>query len=36
MNVVVRKYNEKDYNDVDRLLFDIFGYHKENKNDSRV
>ena len=36
MNVVIRKYNDADYDAVDKLLFDSFGYHKEKLNDIRV
>ena len=36
MNIVVRKYQEDDFAATDQLLFDSFGYHKENMSDSRV
>ncbi|MBR3211394.1 MAG: GNAT family N-acetyltransferase [Bacilli bacterium] len=36
MNVIVRKYKEEDFESVDKILFQTFGYHKENIRDSRV
>ena len=36
MNVIVRKYEDKDFESVNKLLSRTFGYHKENVKDSRV
>lgn len=36
MNIVMRKYENSDYDIVDKILFDAFGYHKEHLNDNRV
>ena len=36
MDVVVRKYNENDYESVDKLLFDSFGYKKEKTRHDSV
>ncbi len=36
MNIVVRKYNDGDFELADKILFESLGYHKENLSDSRV
>ncbi len=36
MDIVVRRYNDGDYDAVDKLLFDSFGYHREKVSDARV
>ena len=30
MNIIVRKYNDADFEQTDKLLFEAFGYHKEH------
>ena len=36
MNIIVRKYLDTDFNSVDKLLFDTFGYHRKNVKDARA
>ena len=36
MNIVVRKYNEADYEGANRVLEEAFGYTKEKMTDQRV
>ena len=36
MDIVVRKYEEGDYEVVEKLIFDSLGYHKEKMFDARV
>ena len=36
MEIIVRKYEDEDYDAVDKVLFESLGYHKEKLSDSRV
>lgn len=36
MNVIVRKYNDLDYDVVNSLILSSFGYEKKNKNNENV
>ncbi len=36
MNIVIRNYEESDYDTVDKILYDTFGYHKEHLSDNRT
>ena len=36
MNIIVRKYNDADFEQTDKLLFEAFGYHKEHMRDYKV
>lgn len=36
MDIVVRKYNDNDYDSVEKLISESLGYHKEKLSDERV
>ena len=36
MDIVVRKYNDVDFEQTDKLLYDTFGYYKEKMKDIKV
>lgn len=36
MNIVIRKFEDTDFDAVEKILYDTFGYHKEKRSDSRV
>ena len=36
MDVIVRRYQESDYESVNQLLYNTFGYHKEKMSDDRI
>lgn len=36
MNIIVRKYEDKDYDMADQVLYESLGYHKEKIKDDRV
>lgn len=36
MGIVIRKYMDTDFASVDQIIFDTFGYHREQKSDERA